>query len=40
MALDPTAAATALAAVAAAGMFEGAALFMSIGDPVPYYEDK
>ncbi|EFN56684.1 hypothetical protein CHLNCDRAFT_144574 [Chlorella variabilis] len=37
--MDSTGAATALAAVAAAGVFEGVALFLSAADPVPSYND-
>ena len=40
MALDSTTATAALAAVAAAGLFEGTALFGAIGDPVPHYNDE
>lgn len=38
--MDSMAATTALAAVAAAGMWEGIALFFAAGDPVPYYADE
>ena len=38
--MDSSAATAALAAVAAAGMFEGTALFLSAGDPVPFYADQ
>lgn len=38
-AMDSSAATAALAAVAAAGMFEGTAVFLSACDPVPHYHD-
>lgn len=38
-AMDSSAATAALAAVAAAGMWQGCSLFILAGDPVPYYDD-
>lgn len=38
--MDSSGAAVALAAVAACASFEGTALFLSFGDPVPSYSDE